>query len=805
MTQEADTLERAADRRDPVCGMPVTPAAETPRAEHGGETVYFCCERCRQRFEADPAAWLSDTCPVCETEVSRPHAAEVARVGRARLWLKTEACAEAFRADPEAYAPEPEPSADAGQRHICPMCPGVEAEGPADCPVCGMPLEPARPDPGNAPSPELRDMERRLAWSAPFALALFGLEMGAHAGLSPTGLAPELRAWIAGGLTLPILAAAAPIFRRALASVTAMSPNMWTLIGLGVAAALALSLGHLLSGGAGDLVYFEAAGLILTLVILGQVLEGRARRRTGDAIRALMALAPDTVIRIGPEGAEAPAPLDEIRPGDRLRLRAGDRVPVDARVVSGQSAIDESLLTGEAVPQEKGPGDRVTGGTLNTHGSLVLEAERVGAETVLSRIVDLVAAAQRSRAPVQALADRVAGVVVPAVVAVALMALAAWAFLAGDIAQGVAAAVGVLVIACPCALGLATPMSIGVAMGRGAEAGVLVRDAAALEALATVDTLVIDKTGTLTQGRLEVSEVWAPAIGGPALLAEAAALERGSDHPIAAAIARAAEAGGPEAEDLRVVPGRGVSGRIGGRAVALGNRAHLVDEGIDPSHLDAAAAEREATGQTVVFLARDGRAEGLIALADQPRESAGPALAALRAAGLRIVMATGDAEGPARRVAETLGVDAWQAGLTPEGKADLVARLAAKGRQVAMAGDGINDAPALARAQVGIAMGGGSDAALDAAGVTLLGGDLRALLRARRLATATRANIRQNLAFAFVYNLAAVPIAAGLLYPVAGILLSPVIAAAAMSLSSVSVILNALRLRTRRLDWDRLD
>ncbi len=799
---QAPTPERGP-HRDPVCGMVVEPEAGRPRLTHEGSEIWFCCARCQARFEAEPERFATSACPICGTEIDRPSARHVVSHAGQRVWLRSDACKAAFSERPEAYLPEPEGK---GQRHICPMCPGVEADGPDDCPVCGMPLEPALPQASAAPPADLVDMTWRFWISAPFALALVVLEMGSHLGLGFGPLIESWRPWIAGALALPVLIAARPIFARALASLQGGRPNMWTLIGLGVTAALGLSAVALIlpppPAAGPPTVYFEAAAVILALVMLGQVLEGRARLRTGDAIRALMSLAPERARRIGADGAEHDIPVAELAPGDRIRLRPGETMPVDGRVLSGHSAVDESTITGEAMPVEKAVGAPLIGGTRNTTGALVAEVTRTGAETVLARIVARVAEAQRSRAPAQAMADRVAGIVVPLVVAVAAMAIAGWLLAGGSVTQAVMAAVGVLVIACPCALGLATPMSVSVAIGRGARAGVLVRDAAALQALAEADALVLDKTGTLTQGRFEIVDRWLAGDADADMLRLAAGLERGSEHPLAAAVVAAAQAEGltvPEPDHAEAVAGGGIIGRVDGRAVVVGTARLLAGHGIDTGPLDGAVTAAEHRGQTALLVAIDGKAAGMLAAADQLRPGARAAVDALRAEGLELVLATGDAEGPAHRVADALGIDSVQARLSPEDKADLVEMLKADGRRVAMAGDGVNDAPALTVADVGIAMGGGSDTAMSASGLTLLAGDVTALVRARRLAVAARTNIRQNLVFAFAYNLAAVPIAAGVLYPITGLLLSPMIAAAAMSLSSVSVIANALRLARLKL------
>ena len=758
--------------RDPVCGMTVTIAGAKHTAEHAGQTWYFCNPRCREKFVADPEAWLGE----------RP-------------------------------APEPAPP---GTQYTCPMHPEIVRDAPGDCPICGMALEPMTAGLDDGPNPELVDFTRRLWVSAGFSIPLLVIAMGPMLGLPVRDwLGERLSQFAELALATPVvLWAALPFFRRALNSLRTMNPNMWTLIGLGVATAYLYSLVAVLlpgifppalrHGGAVP-VYFEAAAVIITLVFVGQVLELRARDRTGDAIRALLNLAPRTARRIGADGAEADVPLDEVKTGDRLRVRPGEAVPVDGVVLEGRSAVDESLLTGEPEPQEKTEGAPLTGGTVNGRGTLVMRAEKVGADTVLARIVGMVAKAQRSRAPIQGLADRVAAWFVPTVVTVAIAAFLVWLLVGPEprLAHAVVAAVSVLIIACPCALGLATPMSVMTATGRGAEAGVLIRDAEALERLARVDTIVIDKTGTLTEGRPALTAI-VPAEGQAEddILAVAAALEQGSEHPLAAAVLAAAQDRGVSfspVSDFESHTGRGVAGRLEGAAVALGNAAMMRAMGVDISALEAEAGRRAAAGETVIHVARDGVLIGLVAVVDPVKETAAAAISGLHHMGLRVVMATGDTERTAQAVAKTLGIDEVHGGLSPDDKQALVNDLLGRGRSVAMAGDGINDAPALAAADVGIAMGTGADVAVESAGLTLLKGDISGIVRARRLAEGTLSNIRQNLTFAFLYNILGVPVAAGVLYPLFGMLLSPMIAAAAMSLSSVSVIANALRLRRIRL------
>ena len=757
--------------RDPVCGMAVERAGARHTARHEGQTFYFCCARCRERFAAAPDEFLGD----------RPQA-----------------------------QPAPE-----GSLYTCPMDPEIVQATPGDCPICGMALEPMMPAADAGPSPELRDLRRRLWLAAPLAGAVFALEMGSHAGIPfDSWIGPRLFIALQCLLATPVLWIARAFFLRGLASVRNRSPNMWTLIALGTGAAWLFSLAGViapgsfpaavLTAGGQPPAYFEAAAVILVLVLVGQVMETAARERTGDAIRALMGLAPKTARRLE-AGGEADVPLDEIRPGDRLRVRPGESVPVDGVVTEGSAALDESMITGEPLPVEKGPGDPLTGGTLAKSGSLVMRAERVGAETTLARIVALVAKAQRSRAPIQALADRVAGVFVPAVVAVAVLAAIGWVAAGPSpaLAYALSAAVSVLIIACPCALGLATPMSIMVAAGRGAQVGVLVRDAEALERLAKADLLVVDKTGTLTEGRPTVTDVIPlGAADRERLLALAAALERSTQHPLAEAIVDAAEAAGVpylEASEVESVTGRGIRGHAAGHTFALGNEAMMRTLGIALGDHLGRTAELEDAGKTAMFVAVDGVLSGVIGVADRVRETAPEAMRALEAMDLRVVMATGDSPRVAGIVAGALGIDEVHAALGPEEKGALVERFRRQGRTVAMAGDGVNDAPALALADVGIAIGTGADIAMESAGITLVKGDLRGIVRARRLARATMGNVRQNLFLAFVYNALAIPIAAGVLFPPFGILLSPMIAAAVMSLSSVSVIGNALRLRAARV------
>jgi len=744
--------------KDPVCGMMV-PSDSPLRATFEGTDYVFCCDGCRTRFVATPRAFLEPK-PVVAPE-------------KASSWT-------------------------------CPMHPEVVRDAPGDCPICGMALEPRAGS--SEENPELRDMTRRLVVSAALTAPLVTIAMTLHASWLELLLATPVVLW--GGW---------PFFVRAARSLVTRHLNMFTLIGLGVGVAylysvVATALPGVFPASFRDDrgrvgVYFEAAAAIVTLVLLGQVLELRARARTGHALRALLDLAPKRARRLRPDGTDEDVDLAAVVVGDRLRVRPGEKVPVDGVVLEGEGSVDESMLTGEPVPVAKGPGDRLVGATVNGTGGFVMRAERVGAETVLARIVELVGEAQRSRAPIQRAADAAAGLFVPAVVAVAVATFAIWAAVGPQprLAHALVNAVAVLIIACPCALGLATPMSIMVATGRGATLGVLFRNAEALEGLARVDTLVIDKTGTLTAGRPEVvSAVALGALPEDELVRLAASLERRSEHPLAAAIGRAATArrlATAEPRSFEALAGRGVRGDVDGRPVALGSARFLADAGVEVASGATRADELRALGQTVVHVAVDGRLAGLLGVADPVKDTAAEALRALRAEGLRVVMATGDGAATALVVGRALGFDAADvvADASPADKAELVARLQREGRVVAMAGDGINDAPALARAAVGIAMGTGTDVAMQSAGVTLVRGELGGIVRARRLGRATLANIRQNLFFAFVYNGLGVPIAAGVLYPAFGLLLAPAFAAAAMSASSVCVIGNALRLRAVRV------
>lgn len=820
-------LERAATTdeviRDPVCGMTVEPAASTPVAEHEGRVFHFCAERCLERFLAQPGDFIEAVDPVCGMAVDRASARFMAKQQGERFFFCSSSCQDDFERTPEAFLGDRPPAEPVpqGTRYTCPMDPEIVRDAPDDCPICGMALEPMTPSLDDGPNPELIDFQRRLVVAAPLAAAVFLLEMGTHLGipfdrwLGDHWLGSTLHHWLQAGFAAPVvLWAGLPFFKRGWASIVNKSPNMWTLIAIGTGAAFAFSLVSLLLPGVlpealrtasgGPPVYFEAAAVIITLVLVGQIMELNARERTGDAIRALLGLTPKTARRLTEQGDEDVA-IDAIQVGDRLRVRPGESVPVDGVLIEGSSAIDESMITGEPLPVAKTVDDPVTGGTLNKAGSFVMRAERVGADTMLSRIVDLVAKAQRSRAPIQALADRVAGWFVPTVVAIAAVAFVAWLAVgpAPAFAYALTSAVSVLIIACPCALGLATPMSIMVASGRGARTGVLIRDAEALEHLAEVDVLVVDKTGTLTEGRPVMTDcVPADGVDDRTLLSLAASLEQGSEHPLADAIFQGAEERGAvllTSSDIQISVGQGIRGTVDGRRVALGNQAMMQGLGVDGRALGETVDRLQNEGKTVMSVAIDGRLGGLIAVTDRIKDGADTALRDLERTGLEVVMATGDDPRTARIIAGELGIDAVRAGMLPEDKAALVRDLRDQGRRVAMAGDGINDAPALALADVGIAMGTGADVAVESAGITLVRGELASLLQARRLATATMRNIRQNLVFAFAYNAAGVPIAAGILYPLFGLLLSPMIAAVAMSLSSVSVIGNALRLRRSAL------
>ena len=758
---------------DPVCGMAVNPATSQHRAGHAGETYHFCSAGCRAKFVANPSSYL------------KPRQAAAAKPG---------------------------------EIYTCPMHPQIRQAGPGNCPICGMALEPLVVTAQAAPNHELADMSRRFWVGLVLALPVFLLEMGGHIpALHVHTLVPmQASTWIQFALSTPVvLWAGWPFFQRGWASLVSRHLNMFSLIALGTGTAYVYSLAATFAPGlfpaafrgmGGTVpVYYEAAAVITVLVLLGQVLELRARERTGGAIRALLNLAPKTARRLRAGQDDEEIPVADVAAGDHLRVRPGDGIPVDGEVLEGRSAVDESMVTGESMPAEKDIGAKLVGGTVNGTGSLVMRADKVGADTMLARIVAMVADAQRSRAPIQRLADAVAAWFVPAVLLAAVLAFAAWAVWgpAPALSYALVAAVSVVIIACPCALGLATPMSIGVGIGKGAGVGVLIKSAEALERMERVDTLVVDKTGTLTEGRPKVTTVVAaPGFTESALLALAAGLERSSEHPLSAAIMKAAKAGGvavPDATGFASVTGKGVTGHVDGRMIALGNAALMDDLGVALGGLAARAEQLRRDGATALFVSVDGQPGGVIAIADPIKATTRAAIAALKADGIHVVMLTGDSRTTAEAVARQLGLEDVHAECLPEDKHRLVRALKSSGKVVAMAGDGVNDAPALAEADVGIAMGSGTEVAIQSAGITLVKGDLAGIVRARTLSRATMRNIRQNLVFAFAYNVLGIPIAAGVLYPAFGIVLSPVVAALAMSFSSVSVIGNALRLRAVKL------
>lgn len=770
--QHADHDEHAA--KDPVCGMSVDPHTAEHRSRHAGKTWYFCSARCQSKFDESPDKYLGE-----EQKPAEP------------------------------VAP--------GTMYTCPMHPEIRQQGPGDCPICGMGLEPEQVTLDDGPSEELTDMTRRFWIALCLALPVFVIEMTGHfIGLDHM-VSPQALNWIQLVLATPVVAwCGLPFFVRGWKSVVNRHLNMFTLIAIGTGVALIYSLVATLApqifpdafrqADGSVAVYFEAAAVIVVLVLLGQVLELRAREKTSGAIKALLDLAPATARKLDDEGDESDVSLDQVKVGDRLRVRPGDKVPLDGEILEGRSNIDESLVTGEPLALSKKTGDQVIGGSMNQQGSFIMRADKVGRDTMLSQIVQMVASAQRSRAPIQGLADKVAGWFVPVVIVIAVIAFIVWSVVGPTppMAYGLIAAVSVLIIACPCALGLATPMSIMVGVGRGAQNGVLIRDAEALERMEKVDTVVVDKTGTLTEGKPQVTKL-VPANGFSEedLMRYAGGLEKGSEHPLAHAIldkAKTMELTVPDAEDFDSPNGKGVTGKIDGKSVLLGNRLLMESQNVDTSAFEEDADQLRQDGATVIFAAVENQICGLIAIADPIKETTEAAITALQKDGIRVVMLTGDNQTSAEAVARKLHIDEVEAEVLPEDKAKVVQRLKDEGRVVAMAGDGVNDAPALATADVGVAMGTGTDVAIESAGITLLRGDLMGIVEARHLSIATMRNIRQNLFFAFVYNAAGIPIAAGVLYPVAGILLSPIFAAAAMSLSSVSVIANALRLRMTKLN-----
>jgi Cu+-exporting ATPase len=843
-----NTAKSATTIKDPVCGMNVEPSTAKYKVERSDQIYYFCCAHCAEKFRARPDDYLAPAAAGPQIVSIAPAAAK-GTAGKGVSAMPAASSPSSARASSPSSSPASSPAS--GGAYVCPMCPEVRSIKPDACPRCGMALEPempvattrveytcpmhpqiVRPGPGHCPicgmaleprtvtaqeedNPELRDMTRRfwigVALTAPLLLLAMGPMLpGMPAQILPAGWQP----WIELILATPVvLWGGAPFFQRGWASIVNRSMNMFTLIALGTGVAYLYSLvAAVFPGifppsfremGGTPALYFEAAAAITTLVLLGQVLELRARSRTGAAIRALLDLSPK-MARVVRDGREEDVPLERVAPGDHLRVRPGEKIPVDGSVLEGSSGVDESMITGESIPVSKEPGSRVIGATVNGTGSLVMQAERVGSETLLAQIVRLVSQAQRSRAPIQRLADRVAGWFVPAVIGIAVLTFAAWSLFGPQprLAHALVNAVAVLIIACPCALGLATPIAIMVGTGRGAQSGVLIKNAEALELMEKVDTLVIDKTGTLTDGKPRVASIITVAETENDLLRLAASLEQGSEHPLAAAVVEAAKNRGLAlAGDsaFQSSTGRGVSGQVDGRKVLIGNERLLEENQVDAAALLPKADEMRRRGQTVILIAIDGHAAGLIGIADSIKSSAAQAIRDLKSEGLRLVMLTGDSRATAEAVAKTLGIDDFEAEVLPGKKSEVVQRLQKEGRTVAMAGDGVNDAPALAQADVGIAMGTGTDIAMESGGITLMKGDLTGILRARKLSQATMRNIRQNLFFAFIYNSLGVPIAAGVLYPFFGLLLSPILAAAAMSLSSVSVITNSLRLRKVKL------
>ena len=809
--------------RDPICEMEVDPEHAPATAERNGETFYFCSEHCRKKFVTESSVHSANG---HEARAEHHSEAQTATAATERKPAKKYFCpmCAGVESDKPGDCPKcgmslernPTFREPAKTIYTCPMHPQIEQDEPGNCPICGMALEPKNAVAGqDEDNTDLRDMTRRLWIGAVLSLPVFVLAMWHMVPAAPAWVQGDLSRWAQFILSAPVvLWCGWPFFQRGWQSILNRSLNMFTLIAIGVGAAYFYSAVVMLlpqvfppsfqaHGKIG--VYFEAAAIITVLVLLGQVLEGRARSRTGSAIRALLDLAPKTA-RVVRDGEERDVPLEEVKKGEQLRVRPGEKVPVDGRVVEGKTSVDESMITGEPMPVEKGGGARVTGGTVNQRGSIVIEAERVGSDTVLSQIVEMVAQAQRSRAPIQGLADKVAGWFVPAVILAAIITFLVWWFIGPEprLAYAIVNAVAVLIIACPCALGLATPMSIMVGVGRGAQAGVLIKKAEAMELMEKVNTLVVDKTGTLTEGKPRLTTI-VPAAGitEQDLLAAAASVEQQSEHPLAAAIVNGAQERGvkPSAvTDFESTTGGGVTGRVDGRRVLVGKPPFLHSQGIrDLEQFEAKAQELQQQGQTAIFIAIEDRAAGIVAVSDPIKESTAAAIEQLHKLGIKIIMLTGDNERTARAVAGKLGIDEVEAGVEPQHKNNRIRQLREQGRIVAMAGDGINDAPALAAADVGIAMGTGTDVAMESAGITLLKGDLRGIEKAIRLSRAMMRNIRQNLFFAFIYNALGIPVAAGLLYPFFGLLLSPIIAGAAMSLSSVSVIANALRLRGVKL------
>lgn len=837
----APALE-ATKATDPVCGMSVDPATSKHRFEHQGQTFHFCSAGCRTKFAADPAKYLAGapaaaaSCcgghdhhadqhddakvkdPVCGMSVDPATSKHRFEHAGHTFHFCSAGCRTKFAAEPDKYLGErePPPEMPAGTIYTCPMHPEIRQDGPGTCPICGMALEPDVISLDDAPNPELADMTRRFWIGAVLSAPVVVLEMGGHLVGGHGLIDPVLSNWIQFALATPVvLWAGWPFFVRGWQSVQTRNLNMFTLIAMGTGVAYVYSViatlapqafppafrGH---GGA-VAVYFEAASVITVLVLLGQVLELRAREATSGAIKALLQLAPKTARRLDADGTDHEVEIAELAVGDRLRVRPGEKVPVDGVILEGRSSLDESLVTGESMPVTKDEGERVIAGTLNQTGSFVMRADKVGRETLLSQIVQMVADAQRSRAPIQRLADQVAGWFVPTVIAAAIAAFVAWYAFGPEprFAFGLVAAVSVLIIACPCALGLATPMSIMVGVGRGAQAGVLIKSAESLERMEKVDTLVVDKTGTLTEGKPKVTSiVTAQGFDEAEALRLAASVERASEHPLAEAIVRRASERNLKLADVKnfdAPTGKGARGEIDGKSVVLGNATYLASLDIITDTLGVESKRLREEGATVITMAVDGKPAALVAIADPVKASTPEALKALAADGIKVIMLTGDNRTTATAVARKIGITEVEAEVLPDQKSAVVARLRASGKVVAMAGDGVNDAPALAAADVGIAMGTGTDVAMESAGVTLLQGDLGGIARARKLSAATMRNIRQNLFFAFIYNAAGIPIAAGILYPVFGILLSPIIAAAAMSLSSVSVVGNALRLRATDL------